>query len=189
MRGLPGVQSTGIATVPPLTGHFVDTTFEIEGRPPLRQGQFLDAVVRAADPDYFKAVGIALKRGRTFTPAEWLDAADKCVMTESMAKTFFPDEDPIGKRLHVVGDRYEIVGVVADTRQNLALAPEPMMYFPLFSGSFEFASLMVRTSGDPNLFSLPAQKTMRTLDPDPPAVTVSTVDEMMWGATQQNRLL
>jgi predicted permease len=187
-RAIPGVESAGMVTVPPLGGHYWDETFTIDGRPPLPPGQFMDAVLRAADPDYFHAAGIRLKRGRVFTAAEWLEAADKAVITESMAATFFPNEDPIGKRIRTSPkEAYEIVGIVADNRQNLAAPPEPMMYFPLFRGDRSFATLMVRASGDPNLLSLPIQKQMRALDPDLPAVTVKTMDQVMWGGTQQNR--
>jgi putative ABC transport system permease protein len=188
VRSVPGVQSAGMVTVAPLGGHFTDNTFTIDGRPPLPTGQFLDAVVRAADPDYFRCAGIRLLRGRAFTIADWLSAADKAVITESMATTFFPNEDPIGKRIRMSQKQsFEIVGIVGDNRQNLALAPEPMMYFPLFGGDYSFATLMVRAAGDPNLLSLPVQKEMRALDSDLPAITVKSMDEMMWGGTRQNR--
>ena len=188
VRATPGVESAGLVTVAPLQGHFMDTTFTIDGRPPLPSGQFLDAVVRSADPGYFQAAGIRVVRGRVFTPAEWLEAANKSVITESMAAAFFPNEDPIGKRLRLSAkDVYEIVGIVGDARQKLASAPEPTMYFPIFRGTVRFASLLVRAAGDPNLLSLPVQKEMRGLDPDLPAVTVRTMDEVMWGSTQQNR--
>src|SRR5262249_4581632 len=82
VRGIPGVQSAGIVTFAPLAGHFMDNTFDIVGHPALPPGQYRDAVVRSADPDYFKMAGIPLKRGRVFTAAEWLDAADKAVITE-----------------------------------------------------------------------------------------------------------
>jgi predicted permease len=188
VRSTPGVESAGLVTVAPLRGHFMDNTFAIDGHPPLPAGQFLDAVVRSADPGYFKAAGIRLKRGRAFSSSEWLDNADKAVITESMASTFFPNEDPIGKRIRISQNQsFEVVGIVGDTRQNLAAMPEPMMYFPIFKGDYAFATLMIRGSGDPNLLSLPVQKQMRSLDPELPALTVHTIDEMVDGATQRNR--
>jgi predicted permease len=186
-RALPGVESAGIVTVAPLGGHYMDTTFTIEGRPPLPAGQFLDAIWRFADPGYFKAMGIPLQRGRTFTDAERLDAANKAIITQSMAARFFPNQDPIGKHLLLGEKSYEIVGIAGDTRQYLPQRAEPMMYMPLYDGTFRFATLMVRTQGDPNLLSLPIQKIMRGLAADLPAVTVKTVDEMMEGAAGQNR--
>ncbi len=189
VRTAPGIQSASIVTVPPLGGHFMDNTFTVDGRPPMPPGQFMYAVVRAADPEYFKSVGTRLLRGRVFTETDRLDAADKAVITEGMAAAYFSGEDPIGKRIRL-SDResYEIVGIVADSRQNLASPAEPMMYFPLLKGAFSFATLMVRASGDPNSLSLPLQKEMRNLEPDLPAVTVRSMDEMMFGSTQQNRL-
>ena len=188
VRTAPGIQSASIVTVPPLGGHFMDNTFTVDGRAPLPTGQFMYAVVRAADPEYFKSVGTRLLRGRVFTDTDRLDAADKTVITEAMAAAYFSGEDPIGKRIRLSdSESYEIVGIVADSRQNLASPAEPMMYFPLLKGSFSFATLMVRASGDPNSLSLPVQKEMRNLEPDLPAVTVRSMDEMMFGSTQQNR--
>ncbi len=188
VRAMPGVESAGFVTVPPLGGHYMDSSFTVDGHPPLPKGQFLDAVLRVADPGYFSAMGIPLKRGRVFTDADRLKAADKAVITEGMAAQFFPNEYPIGKRLRIDDNTaYEIIGIVGDTRQNLARKPEPMMYFPLYGGDFNWGTLMIRATGDPNLLSLPVQKTMRGLIANMPAVTVKTTEEMMAGATQSNR--
>jgi predicted permease len=187
-RNIPGVESAGLVTVAPLAGHQMDNVFTVDGRAPLPPGQFLDAVVRAADPGYFKAAGIRLLRGRVFRDADWLETADKTVISERMATMFFPNEDPIGKRIRLTPKQsYEIVGIVGDARQNLASAAEPTMYFPLYAGDITFATLVVRAAGDPNPLSLPIQKQMRGMDADLPAVTVRTMDEMMSGSTQQNR--
>src|SRR5262245_38344931 len=137
VRTAPGIQSASIVTVPPLGGHFMDNTFTVDGRPPMPPGQFMYPVGRAADPEYFKSVGTRLLRGRVFTETDRLDAADKAVITEGMAAAYFSGEDPIGKRIRL-SDResYEIVGIVADSRQNLASPAEPTMYFPLLKGAF-----------------------------------------------------
>ena len=188
VRAQPGIESAGLVTVAPLGGHFEDWVFTIDEHPPLPPGHFLDAVVRFADPGYFQAMGIPLKRGRAFQEADSLKAANKAIVSESLAATFFPNEDPIGKRLRTSESvACEIVGIVGDTRQNLAQVPEPAMYFPLYRGDHTYATLMLRASGDPNLLSLPVQKTMRALAPDLPAVTVKTMEAMMDGATSQHR--
>jgi putative ABC transport system permease protein len=185
---LPGIAAAGLVTVLPLAGHQMDSTFSIEGHPPLPQGHFLDAVIRNADPGYFKSMGIPLKRGRVFTAFDRLKAANKAVISESMAAAFFPHEDPLGKRLLGISDQpYEIVGIVGDARQNLALPPEPTMYFPLLEGAYTFAALVVRAAADPDSLSLPIQREMRRLDPDLPAVTVKTMDEMAALQTSQSR--
>jgi len=188
VRNMPGVAAAGLVTALPLAGHQMDSTFTIEGHPPLPQGHFLDAVTRQADPGYFQSIGIPLKRGRLFTASDRLDAARKAIISESMAAAFFPHEDPIGKRLLGISDRpYEIVGIVGDARQNLALPPEPTMYFPLLEGGYTFAALVIRAAVDPDSLSLPIQREMRILDPDLPAVTVRTMDEVAALQTSQSR--
>src|SRR5262249_31422453 len=82
---------------------------------------------------------------------------------------------------------FEIVGIVGDTRKDLATPPQPAMYFPYGRGRNTLATLVVRASGDPNLLSLPIQQAMRSLDPDLPAVTVKTMDELRGEATHQIR--
>ena len=186
VKTLPGVTAAGVVSVLPLAGHFSDTTFTIVGRPPLAAGQFYDAVIRSADPGYFQAMGIPLKRGRSFLPAERLEAANKSVISESFARTFFPNEDPIGQRLNIDSDRlYEIVGIAGDVRKELATAPEPTMYFPALNGHNGFGSLVVRTATDPHSLALPVQKEISRIDPDLPAIDIATMDELAAGATRQ----
>jgi predicted permease len=188
VKTLPGVTGAGVVTVLPLAGHWSDTTFTIEGHPPLPPGQFLDAVIRSADPGYFQAMGIPLKRGRFFLPSERLEAANKAIISESMAKVFFPTEDPIGKRLNLGSDRlYEIVGIVGDVRKELAVKPDPMMYVPLLNGHEGFGSLVVRTAVDPHSLALPVQKEVSQIDPALSAINISTMDELAEGATLQKR--
>src|SRR5207237_1459309 len=100
----------------PATGHVCDNTFTIVGRPPLPPGQFLDALVRGVDPGYFQAIGIPLKRGRVFAPSERLDGARSVIISESMARQFFPGEDPLGRRLTLDGrnSSCEFLGIVGD---------------------------------------------------------------------------
>jgi predicted lysophospholipase L1 biosynthesis ABC-type transport system permease subunit len=105
-----------------------------------------------------------------------------------MADEFFPNEDPIGKRLLGISDQpYEVVGIVGDARQYLSLPADPTMYFPLLEGGPQFAAMVIRAQSDPNLLSLPIQKEMRRLDPDLPAVTVRTMDEVASLQTSQTR--
>jgi predicted permease len=188
VKTLPGVTGAGVVSVLPLAGHFSDTTFTIEGRPPMPPGQFLDAVIRTADPGYFQAIGIPLKRGRYFTSSDRSDAGYKGIVSESFAKTFFPTEDAIGQRLNLGAERpYEIVGIVGDVRKELATKPEPTMYFPILNGHFRMGSLVVRTAVDPHSLALPIQKEISQIDADLPAIDILTMDELAEGATLQKR--
>jgi len=188
VRTLPGVTGAGMVTTLPVTGHVMDNTFTIVGRPPLPPGQFLDAVLRAADTGYFQAMGIPLKRGRTFASLERLDGARFVIISESMARQFFRGEDPLGRKLNYGGDHnYEIIGVVGDVRKELAEEPEPTMYRALFEGNFNFAALAVRTAGNPNALALPIQKEISRIDPDLPVVSVLTMQEVLSKGTSQRR--
>jgi predicted permease len=187
-RALPGVEDAGLVSVAPLAGLWSDAIFTIEGMPPLKSGQYMDALKRSVDPEYFKTMGIALKRGRFFTKDDRLDAAGKAIVSEGLVKEYLAGQDPIGKRIRGVNkDGYEIIGVVGDTRMELATEPEPTMYIPYAEGVDRRATMVVRTAGDPNLMSLPVQKVMREIDADLPAVTVETIDELREGGTQQSR--
>ncbi len=189
-RAVPGVSEASIVSVLPGAGHFVDNTFEIEGTPPLPPGQFRNAVIRGADPDYFAAMHIPLKRGRIYSEADRRTMDDNAmVITESMAKAFFPREDPIGKRVRIDWERnprFEIVGVVGDVLSNLDSPPEPTMYLPLNSGRLEYGSLVALTDSghDVSALALPMQKQIATTDPDLAVSNVLSMDERIGKSTE-----
>jgi predicted permease len=133
-------------------------------------------------------MGIPLKRGRIFTASERLEGARFVVISESMARQFFRGEDPLGQRLNYGGGSpYEIIGIVGDVRKDIAVEPDPTMYWPLLEGSFSFAALAVRTAGNPNAIALPVQKEVSRLDPDLPVVSVLTMEEVLSKGTSQRR--
>lgn len=190
VRSIPGVRAAGFVSVPPGGGHFEDNTFSIEGRAPLFPGQSLDAVVRAADPAYFAAMGIPLSRGRLFTDAERLDSARSVVISESMERKFFPNEDGVGKHLIVDWQgkpNFEIVGIVGDVLSNLDGPPEPTMYFPLASGRFGYGALVVRSAIDVTSFALPIQKEIAGIDPALAVSDVLTMEQIIGRSTANAR--
>ena len=96
---LPGVQAAGAGHVIPLSGNDFVLAFEIDGRPPLPPGATQSTNYYSVSADYFKAMGIPLRRGRVFTERDTKDSPRVAVINETMAKKMFPDEDPIGKRI------------------------------------------------------------------------------------------
>jgi hypothetical protein len=102
-------------------------------------------------------MGIALLRGRHFDGHDTVDAPFVAIVNETFARTFFPNEDPIGRRLKVMDahrDRpTEIVGIIRDTRQrSLTARPEPEMYFPIMQRCWFTGQIVLRTTGDPAQF-------------------------------------
>src|SRR5262249_3820812 len=113
---LPGVEAVGASNVIPLNDAFV-LGFGIQGRGPLPPGAGQSTNFYAVSADYFKAMGIPLRRGRLLSDRDTKDSPHVAVINETMAKKIFPDEDPIGKRITFGSknpDWYEIVGIVGD---------------------------------------------------------------------------
>jgi predicted permease len=186
VRATPGVKSAAAVTVLPGQGHFVDTTFVIEGRPALLAGQFQDAVIRGADPGYFATMEIPLLRGRFFADADRTEHANAMVISASMARKFFPNEDPLGKFIKVDWDgapRFEIVGIVGDVLSYLDQPAEPTMYLPVNSGRFEYGELVVRSDRDVTALALPIQKEIAQIDPDMPVSDVLTMEQVIGKST------
>jgi predicted permease len=179
-RAVPGVLQAGIVSVLPGAGHFMDNTFEVEGAPPLAQGQFRNAVVRGADPGYFAMMQIPLKRGRIFTDSDNRKNGNAAVITESMALKFFPAGDAIGKTMVISWEespRFEIVGIVGDVLSDLDRPAEPTMYLPINSGRFGYGSLVMRSSRDVTALALPIQKEIAALDANIAVSEVLTMEQ------------
>lgn len=187
VRSLPGVQAAGMGMAVPGTGYIGDDSFTIVEHPPLLPGQGQVAIRRAADPDYFRALGIPLLRGRTFNDAERLDRATSVIISDSLAKRFFPGEDPLGKHLRSNSAgrdaTYEIVGIVGDTRYLLDRPIKPMMYFPLYVGAFGRATIVMRSKEDPTNLAMPVQKLIAQIDPDLPVSDVLTMEQIVGNGT------
>jgi len=187
VRALPGVDAASLVRAVPGEGYFGDGGITIVEHPPLPQGQTQLAIVRWADPGYFASLIIPFLRGRTFGSDQRLDGATEAIISAEFARQYFPNEDPIGKHLIGFGRRsYEIVGVVGDTRYELAEPPEPTMYFPIDAGTFSLdhadgngAALVVRAAHDPESFALPIQKVIRQMDRELAVSDVLTMNQIV----------
>src|ERR1700722_16656459 len=198
LETVAGVRSAGLVTCAPVAGHCGDTVFRIDGRT-LPPGKLLDALYRMADPQYFKAAGIPLVRGRTFPRRDGAGFDDQnprpgsVVVSEFWAKTFLPGEDPIGKRIYLQWDsptrkypHWEIIGGVGDVVPHLDTPVEPTMYFPILDGDYRDAFVVLHTSGDPHSTAGAARREIHTLDHDLPVFEIRTMDEII-GRSARNR--
>jgi putative ABC transport system permease protein len=157
----------------------MNTDFGIEGRPAPPPGQSNVAIPRTADPGYFGAMGIPLERGRIFDPQERLAKADKAIVSRSLARRYFPQEDPLGKYISFWDRHWQIVGVVGDVRKNLDELPEPTVYIPISSGALNFAALVIRAKGDPLALAMPVERVIAQLDPNLAVSDVLTMDQLI----------
>jgi putative ABC transport system permease protein len=180
IRALPAATATGIATTLPLSGSDMNVGFTIEGRPQ-EPGARTSAAYFGVSPDYFKAMGIRLVKGRAFTAADNEQSAPVAVISEAFAKKYWPNEDPIGKRIAAGINKRgpsEVVGVVADVKQ-LALAEptKPGLYTPFAQTPWPFLAVVIRTPADPAAVTGSLRAAMARLDPDRPVEKVTTVTE------------
>lgn len=179
--------SAGLTTMVPTEGVGRDDTYSIKEHPPLPLGQTLDAVTVFVDPGYFSSMQIPLLTGRFFQPDDRLDRAQSVLISQSLARRDFPNEDPIGKHIvaSVASDSrpFEIVGIVGDIRANITAAPEPTFYFPLFLGSERNLILTIRTSSDDPSMALTAQKIIAGIDSDLPVANILSMDQILGQAT------
>lgn len=189
VRALPGIKTAGIATGLPGQGYVGDTRFSIPEHPLVQKGAMQDALVRAADPGYFQSLQIPLLHGRTFEDRERLNEARSVIVSESFARQYFPNENPLGKHVRALDfsgvppEGFEIVGVVGNTIWELTEPENPTLYFPLYSGEWTSASVAIRSDQDVSVFALPIQKILAQIDADLPVSDVLTMEQSIGRST------
>ncbi|HEY7545548.1 MAG TPA: ABC transporter permease, partial [Blastocatellia bacterium] len=156
ISNIPGVRSAGAVSAVPFLGEDsidIDTTFTIVGRPAPDISQEPTVFVSVATENYFSALGIPLLEGRSFKQTDNLTSSPVVIINETLARRYFKDEDPVGKKINVRFGRpaeYEIIGVVADVRQTgLDSAPRPEVFRPHSQYPFGSMTFIVRASSDP----------------------------------------
>jgi putative ABC transport system permease protein len=116
LEALPRVETVGMTTELPLSGQPNDTSFIVQGRPPVKPNDRYAADFRRVNRQIFEAMRIPLLRGRHFTQREVDESASVLIVSESLARRVFPNEDPLGQRLQFspTDQPREIIGVVGD---------------------------------------------------------------------------
>jgi putative ABC transport system permease protein len=187
---LPGAQSVGVINDLPVTGDS-DTagSFKIEGRPDVNWANAPVAEWKSVTPNYFNAIGIPLLKGRSFSELDTQQSPATILINETLARRFFPEEDPVGKRLIALNSPREIIGVVGDARQAaLSLPPSPEIYFPNTQLAIgQQVSLVVRTNVDPASLSDAVRRAAQSVNPDAPVFRVRTIQDVIAGSIAQER--
>jgi len=183
VRSTPGVESAGMTSFLPLTGHNFDNSFDVVGRPPRPASDRQYALARFVDPQFFGVLGIPLLRGRGIEKLDRQGSPRAIVISESMARSLWPHGDPIGQHLLVYlgmdESPWQIVGVVGDVRSDIAASPEPTMYFPYAQMPYRFMVLAVRTHEQPAAMEESIRNTVRGLDADEPIYQVRTLAQLL----------
>ena len=191
ISALPGVQAVGAINDLPVAGNSsVNGGFSIEGKPPFNPGEEPVAEFRLATPDYFKAIGIPIIRGRSLTEADSSRTPENVLINETFARLYFADEDPIGKRVKALDDEpHEIVGVVGDARQwGLDRDASAEIYFSFAKISLgQEASIVVRAEGDPAPIAGSVRAAIAEVTRDAPVTRVRTMMHVVADSTAQRR--
>ena len=194
VQSLPGVVTAGVVTPMPATSDFDNTGIFIEHQPvPPGQAPTVDRYIMT--PGYLQALGIRLERGREITEQDAENAPLVLLVSESFATRFWPDEDPIGKRIRLPwnpGREDEpwrtVVGVVKDVKQyGLDKPGTSALYLPHAQYPVSFMSLVVRTSGDPAEMTATVRQAVRKLDPDQVPTEIATMSDVMANSIQTQR--
>ena len=195
IRALPGVESASTIVPLPLSGSNMVTSFDMEEHP-LPDGQQNGAPVRIVATDYFKTMGIPVRRGRVFNEHDQMNSAPVVIVNERFANKFFAGQNVIGKRVKPgfsaddKGEKMrEIVGVVGNVKHlSLKNDDSPEMYLPRTQIPFDIVSLVVRTRvSDPTALTSAIRKELAAMDSSIPLTSVRVFDEYISRALARPR--
>ena len=168
----PGVESVTLSNMLPLTMDRSTTMVRIEGRKPKSLQRYVVA------DGYFQTLNIPILRGRQFEATDSDSSRRVAIINQTMARTYWPDENPLGKVLQM-DQPYEVVGVASDGPYNSSgPAAEPQVYLSLYQRSDEKVSLIVRTSGEPKTMISAVQREIKELGGNLPIFDFKTLDDL-----------
>jgi putative ABC transport system permease protein len=194
IESLPGVDSASVVNPLPLGGLNISLVFDIESNP-LPKSEQPQTEYRAVNPGYFKTMHIPLIDGRDFTVADNQDALPVVIINESLSRRFFPNDNPVGKRIKpsIALDKRgplmrQIIGVVGDVRhKNLQTESGPELYVPHSQIPFRPMTMVIRTNRNTQDIVGSIRSEVKQLDKDLPIYNVKTMDQFMAQALAQAR--
>jgi len=196
LNSLPGVEKAAFVAPMPFSGGNVGSDFRIVGRPKPEPGQEPTASNRSVTPEYFEAIKIPLLKGRYFTEQDQRGASGVAIINEKLAALYFPQEDPIGKRITHIGanqndgdpEQWEIVGVIGDVHHSSLIKPaSPELYLPYQQNSWSWGNFLVRTTNDPASLTRSFTNEIRSGDRSVPVTRVQTLTQAISDTVAQAR--
>jgi len=184
LRALPGVVSVGATSNVLFPDEMFKVSFVLEGQPEQAAGQRSFLPHGEATPDFFRAMGIPLVRGRVFGEADTADTAPPVlVINETMAQRYWPNDDPIGRRLKFDDPNFKspwftIVGIVGDVRQEGLELPVGLMAYVPTKGDW-FDDLAIRSKYDPRSLISAVRREIRSISPSSAIDNVAVVGDLL----------
>ena len=193
LAAVPGVQGAAATSGLPLSGRENLQQVTIEGRARPRPGDEIVSDYRVVTPRYFEVLGIRRLEGEGLPDDGGPDAAATLVINETMARTYWPDESPIGRRLKLTAyDReapwFTVAGVVNDTRYTaLDSALRPQVYVHFRRDPTQQMWVVLRTAGDPLALAAAARAAVHEIDPDQPVGRVRAMADVVAASVSDRR--
>ncbi len=196
LKALPGVENAAFVAPMPFSGGNVGSDFRIEGHPKPEPGQEPSANNRSVTSQYFQAIRISLRKGRYFTEQDQRGAVGVAIINETLANSYFPNEEPIGKYISNIGanqndgdpQRWEIVGVIGDVHHSsLTKAATPEIYLPFQQNSWSWGNFFVRTKNDPAGLTNSFASVIRSSDKTVPVTKVQPLAQAISNTVAETR--
>ncbi len=199
IRAIPGVIEVGLGSTMPLRRSMIDFDLKAEGKS-LAVGEAVPhADFRTASPEYFRAAGIPLLRGREFSAVDQPGAGRVVIVNQTLADRFFPGENPLGKRIAwtgevlrftpVSGEWRTIVGVVGNTQDGgLDAEPRPAVFMPFVQEFSMAGGLVIRAGGDASDLTAATTRVVRGIAPRVPLENVLTIAQIKDQSVAPRRL-
>jgi putative ABC transport system permease protein len=196
LHALPGVESAAFVAPMPFSGGNVGSDFRIEGHPKPEPGQEPVASVRSVTSQYFQAIRIPLLKGRYFTEEDKRGGVGAAIINETLAGSYFSNEDPIGKRISNIGanqndgdpEQWEIVGVIGDVHHSSLIKPAtPELYLPYQQNSWSWGNFFVRTTNDPTPLTRSFTDEIRSGDKTVPITKVQLLTQAISNTVAQTK--
>ena len=189
VRALPAVESAAFVDSLPMSGGSMQPV-TLDGRAPASAQDETELAVRNATPQYIRTVRIPVKRGRDFRE----DDDHALLISESLARTYWPNQDPIAHHISFTftpGPAWQVVGVVGDVPDESlsTLRPRPTVYQWTRERPWTFLQLVVRTNGDPLALAQPIVAALRQLDPEQPAQNITTMRQVVDASISSQRFV
>ncbi|HXA52373.1 MAG TPA: ABC transporter permease, partial [Candidatus Acidoferrum sp.] len=187
---IPGVLSVGAIAHLPMNGN-AGRSFQVEGRPPAEPGHMPGASYSVVCPNYFRTLGIPIVRGREFTFRDTLTGAGVIVINESMARDYWPGEDPVGRAIRFGGSdgpRLTVVGVTGDVHfQGLDRAARRQFFRPYAQAGWPIMHVVVRSIGGPGNYGARVKEALARALPDYPVSGMQSMEEVVRESTGSRR--
>ena len=177
--------AAGATLALPIEGQSWKVGFKLDGHAYKSFFDQPEAEARIVSNNFFAVLKIPLLRGRYFSDHDTQDAPHVAVINEAVARTYWPNQDPVGRFLDTPAfgiGRCEIVGIVGNVRQNkLTDEPSPGIYVAYTQATMPWQTLVIRARNDPSSLSAAIRREVSALDPDQPVGRIATMDQLLEG--------